>query len=79
MSIERVLNEVQNTPESIAQARRDLVAAGLSPEEADFEILIALGGSDTVETDEAGVAYYTRGDGGRVRVDSINWPKGAGG
>lgn len=75
MTINDVLSAVQNDPESIAKARKDLAALGVPAGEIDFEILIALGGSDVITADGDGTEYYDRGDGKRVRVDSIRWPK----
>ncbi|MBU4460303.1 MAG: hypothetical protein KJ579_07030 [Verrucomicrobia bacterium] len=75
MNIAEILSQVKNTPESIAAARRAVLAQGMNAEQADFEILIALGGSDTVEADAAGTEFYVRGDGSRLPVNSINWPK----
>lgn len=76
MNIREIISGLKNTAESISDTRRRLAEAGMDAEEADFEILIALGGSDTVEVDGDGTEFYARGDGSRVRVDSINWPKG---
>ena len=71
MNVTKILNNLQNTAESIRATRRALHDDGVSDEQVNTMIFLELGGDCIVIVGDDGVARY---ESSGVAVDSINWP-----
>lgn len=71
MTVQDIIDNLQNTPESILATYQALRKFGRDDEGARNAIFIELGGGDVVLEGEDGAAVYQHSG---VPVGSINWP-----